>query len=369
MSLLATAEDSDLDYLQADIWPHRLVCDIRTPKSTNDWSARSLYADSAIYLQPGSSNSGQFGSYKHPECASQDRDLPDELAYRPTAEDLYASSESNVLLTGSYIAGVRQEQERLGNSTNPASSTYALVVEPSKKNPVSVSAHPYLPPWFDESPPSSLIPSEPTPTRNESSLPWPDEVPQSLYAQCIYHLDRLYGGITNHIPGIIRIGDSIFRDDAAAFVRLFCHEWSSTGLWYRRNIVPLIGACSKLDEAVHDFRRAEDLTHSSELERFRLRVARVLLYHSFERLCVDIQNELGTAETLLRGKGAASVAIDRLLFGFEESEGTKSSCQTSKQRRDKLQKHKSIGKKWSILATTFGLGIFLTCSLDFETQM
>jgi hypothetical protein len=60
---------------------------------------------------------------------------------------------------------------------------------------------------------------------------------------------------------------------------------------------------------------------------------------------------------------------DKFIDGLGKAHGEDVLIRTEPQLRESFQKHKVIGKWWSIVASNFGLGIFLTCSPELEAKI
>ncbi|KAF2193895.1 hypothetical protein K469DRAFT_548980 [Zopfia rhizophila CBS 207.26] len=189
------------------------------------------------------------------------------------------------------------------------------------------------------------------------------------YGRSLQRLNSLYPGLFTQLHNIIRFGDSFLREDAASFIKSFCRRWSHTGLWNYPTLSDPADDSSKMGRVLRGFHRAEVLKRGSVVDRLGLRLSRVLLYHYFEELRIDIQTKLSISELLPSGKDAASVATDKILDEFDRAYSEHNRLRTSEQRRASLQRHKTIGRRWSILATYFGLGIFLTCSPSLEARL
>lgn len=124
-----------------------------------------------------------------------------------------------------------------------------------------------------------------------------------------------------------------------------------------------------MEKPLSGFYCAKILEHSYVVDPVKLRISRVLLYHYFKRLYTDLQTNSSTSGQRPRGKTTASIATDQVLDKLYSAYNELFRPQTRKQRRHSLQRHKRLGKRWSIIATYLGLGILLTCSPSLETQM
>jgi hypothetical protein len=147
-------------------------------------------------------------------------------------------------------------------------------------------------------------------------------------------------------------------------LRLFCRRWSQTDLGYRPVPSSFDGDDSRMQSLFRRYYHAETFRRRSGIDRLKYRFLRILLYHEFEELCVNIQN----SSEKYRGQKTASVATDKFFDGLGKAYGEDDLTRTEDQRRQSFQKHKAIGRRWSIIASHFGLGIFLTCSPELEAK-
>ncbi|KAF2804415.1 uncharacterized protein BDZ99DRAFT_362809, partial [Mytilinidion resinicola] len=61
------------------------------------------------------------------------------------------------------------------------------------------------------------------------------------------------------------------------------------------------------------FHYAEILEKGSVVDPVRLRVARIVLYHYYEQLCIDLRNNSNMLSQRSRGRNTASIATDKIL--------------------------------------------------------
>ena len=151
-------------------------------------------------------------------------------------------------------------------------------------------------------------------------------------------------------------------------MRLLCYRWSQTDLGYRPVPNSFAGDDSRMQSLFTRDHHVETFRRCSGIDRLKYRFLRSLLYHDFEELCINIQNNLERYRPLSRGQDAASVATDRFIDGLSKASG-ENDTRTERQLRESFRKHKQIGRRWSILASHFGLGIFLTCSPELAAEM
>jgi hypothetical protein len=64
------------------------------------------------------------------------------------------------------------------------------------------------------------------------------------------------------------------------------------------------------------YRHAKAFSRRSGIDRLKLRFLRILLYHEFKELCINIYNNLEKYRPLSRGQDAASVATDKFIDGL-----------------------------------------------------
>jgi hypothetical protein len=219
---------------------------------------------------------------------------------------------------------------------------------------------------------ASISPSPPasTPSPLAKHEPiWREETPESLYARRMQRLDHLHPEVQKHIASIIWLGDHFLREDVGNFLRLFCRRWSQTDLGYRPVLNSFTSENSGMESLFRRYYHAEAFRRRSGIDRLKFRFLRILLYHDFEDLCITIQNNLERYRPLSRGQDAATVATDKFIDGLGKAQGEDVLTRTEHQRRESFRKHKAIGRRWSIVASYFGLGIFLTCSPELETKM
>jgi hypothetical protein len=215
---------------------------------------------------------------------------------------------------------------------------------------------------------ASISPSPPASTPSplaEHEPIWREETPESRYARRVQRLDYVHPEVQKHLASIIELGDYFLREDVGKFLRLFCRRWSQTDLGYRPVPSSFDGDGSRMQSLFRRYYHAETFRRCSGIDRLKYRFLRILLYHDFEELCINIQNN----SERYRGQKTASVATDKVFEGLGRAYGEDKLTRTEDQRRQSFQKHKAIGRRWSIMASHFGLGIFLTCSPELEAKM
>ena len=254
------------------------------------------------------------------------------------------------------------------------SSTYEETLEfPPANNtnspfPISIDKHP-LPSHVYSTTTSPSLPSSCPSPQAEHELIWPEGSPQTPYAQCVQRLDILHPDVQIHIPSIIELGDNFFQEDIVTFVKSFCCKWSHSNLCYRSEPNLLAGEDPRIKNLVSHYFHAQAFKRRSVVDRFKLRFTRVLLYQEFEELRIYTQDNLVKYGLLSSGQDAASFATDQILDKSDIAYCENIDTRTSQQKRQCFRRHRSIGKRWSIIASHFGPGIFLICSYALEAQM
>ncbi|KAJ6279025.1 hypothetical protein J3E71DRAFT_363606 [Bipolaris maydis] len=175
---------------------------------------------------------------------------------------------------------------------------------------------PLLPSYMSS---ASISPSPPAST--PSPIPeyepiWREGSPKSLYARRMQRLDHLHPEVQNHIASIIWLGDHFLQEDVGKFLRLFCRRWSQTDLGYRPVPKDVAGEDSRIQSLSKRYYHAETFRRRSDIDRLKFRFLRILLYHDFEELCINIQNNLERYRPLSRGQDAATIATDKFIEGL-----------------------------------------------------
>jgi hypothetical protein len=232
-----------------------------------------------------------------------------------------------------------------------------------------VSNPSFLPSYISS---ASISPSPPASTPSplaEHEPIWREETPEFLYARRMQRLDSLHPEVQKHIADIIWLGDHFLQENVGKFLKLFCRRWSQTDLGYLPVPNSFAGDNSRMQSLFRQYYHAETFRRRSGIDRLKFRFSRILLYHDFEELCINIQNNLERYRPLSRGQDAATVATDKFIDGLGKAYGEDVLTGTEHQLRESFRKHKTIGRRWSIVASHFGLGIFLTCSPELEAKM
>ncbi|KAH8695746.1 hypothetical protein GQ44DRAFT_634738, partial [Phaeosphaeriaceae sp. PMI808] len=178
-----------------------------------------------------------------------------------------------------------------------------------------------------------------------------------------------YTTLRDTIIEIIKLGDAFIRDDVESFIESFRLAWSQNGVWDRPPLMDPTRGGTIIEKLFNGFCCAEILEQSSAVDPVRLRVARVVLHHYYKQLCVDARSDPNLLSRRSRGRDTASVATDKILEDMYGSRKDQVDSRTWKRRRDSLQKHKKIGKRWCMLADHLGLGILLACHPSLGTHV
>lgn len=199
---------------------------------------------------------------------------------------------------------------------------------------------------------------------------------QSRSCRALAILTPVYGDKIRHpltreeLEHTVQLGDSLLQADIRSFVDSFCHAWPADGLWNRQPLNKPTHGQTRVEKLFDGVRCAQILKHDSVVDPVRLRMAKIILYHHFERLCIDLPSNKRLRAQLSRGRDRASVATDMIVRAVYDLEhNTQVDEKTLTRYRRCIQKQKSIGKRWCMLANHLGLGVLLVCHPDVEVQM
>jgi hypothetical protein len=199
---------------------------------------------------------------------------------------------------------------------------------------------------------------------------------QSRSCRALAILTPMYGNkiwhplTRKHLVDTVQLGDSLLQADIGSFVDSFCRAWPADGLWNRQPLNKPTHGQTRVEKLFDGVRCAQILKHDSVVDPVRLRMAKIILYHHFERLCIDLPSNKRLRAQLSRGRDRASVATDmivRAVYDLEHNMQVDKKILTRYRRC--IQKQKSIGKRWCMLASHLGLGVLLVCHPDVEVQM
>ncbi|KAF2679227.1 hypothetical protein K458DRAFT_274851, partial [Lentithecium fluviatile CBS 122367] len=83
--------------------------------------------------------------------------------------------------------------------------------------------------------------------------------------------------------------------------------------WDRAPLSNPTTGCSVVENVLRSLRCAETIEYDSAVDPFRLRVARVFLYHYLEQKRINIQKDPNLPDLLSQGKRISSVVVDVIL--------------------------------------------------------
>lgn len=287
-------------------------------------------------------------------------DCGEDTTVAPMASTVVQSSMPSIFKnTGNTPTATDLSDPANSSTSNMAGTPLSQVVchtECSSESPSQASSRWSMSPVLDSR--YAWSASSPLPTR---------------YLRDLKRLDSLYGGSSTrglqNIPEIINIGDHFLREDVVNFVETFRQGRGLEGLWYRVPLSNPSTGSSVVERMFKSLRCAETIEYDAAVDPVRLRIARVLLYHYFEQKCIDMRNDSNLPSLLSQGKRVSSVVLDVIIEEMHNRHDQQVSLQVSKQRRKSLKDHKTLGKRWSILAHHLGIGIIVTCSRSLETHM
>jgi hypothetical protein len=178
--------------------------------------------------------------------------------------------------------------------------------------------------------------------------------------------DTEYNLKPSQVIEVIKTGDSFLRDDSMEFITSYLDNYHDRLSQPPRIHPPLNGSLTK--NLFKSFQCAKLLDRRISVDPIRLRVARILLFLYFERLCQEAQENTKILSFRSQGRDTASVVTDLLVEEIYHREKL-SNQEERKQDRRSLQKQKQIGKRWSTLISRVGPSFLLTCSPGLATQM
>ncbi|KAF1963995.1 hypothetical protein BU23DRAFT_576041 [Bimuria novae-zelandiae CBS 107.79] len=321
LSLLAVAEAEDLDYVRSKLLPHRVdlhrgtstvparetlpatpyespsrshtAVDAQSPAAPPTLGGWQLYP--AAQPSPETSDSRDlFAMYatlgdqpaSHEQAARVDTGMPDreDTTMVPTASGSTPDSPTseNASNTLAIAADSNESTNTIMNDVAetplPGSSQAEAHTKFSSASPSQASSNWSLSPVLDSM--YAWSASSPPPTR---------------YLRDVKRLDSLYGGTSphgvNNIPEIITLGDSFLRVDAVHFIESFRHSWGQDGLWDCVPLSNLTTGSLVVENVLRSLCCAETIKHDCAVDLFRLRAARILLYHYLEQKRIDLQED------------------------------------------------------------------------------
>jgi hypothetical protein len=354
LSLLASAEGEYLDFIRTKLLPHELSLEIIMPYRN------SFDADSGVDLRP-CSNHLDTRSFRSHLASTSDifdwrncpdkRFVPEYPASTSPATCYSAHDESDLPNHQSHI---RNHMAISNLQVQDEQDTDSLLLSSQRRlrslSPSLLSSN------WDESPVT------------RTKFAFPEETTKTHWLHCYDQLNRLYGGSYEKLCYIIRIGDSFFREDARDFIIHFYRRWNSEDPWSR---LPISNPTSKrplTERMLKSLHCAEAIEFDSIVDPVKLRIARMLLHHYFEQLCIKFKKDRRLCN-LSPGKGVATAAKDvvlKMIYGCREKN---LALEIRKKQENSFTWHKRIGKRWSYVASHLGVGIALTCSPTLEAHM
>ncbi|KAK9434597.1 hypothetical protein VB005_09378 [Metarhizium brunneum] len=150
------------------------------------------------------------------------------------------------------------------------------------------------------------------------------------------------------------------RSDFIQFLEMNLPRWGQYGLWGRDKGVSLTTSAQAHLKLQHAYSYVCSLDSRMKEDAIRSRMAIVLLYLEFERICQGTKSRQARIKTAV-GRGYISCMIDNIL------ESTHPEWRTSNNRakanmRAHFHNQKRYGKRWWILVNGLGHGILLLCS-------
>jgi len=219
----------------------------------------------------------------------------------------------------------------------------------------------------------------PTHAQSRGISPVPNENLESVEPDSRSHYLRSYEIITSRfgedteydlkpsqVIEVIKTGDSFLRDDSVEFITSYLDNYHDGLSQPPRLYLPINGSLT--ENFFKSFQCAKLLDRRISVDPIRLRVARILLFLYFERLCQEAQENNKILSLRSKGKDTASVVTDLLVEEICHRKKL-SNEEERKQDRRSLQRQKQIGKRWSTLISRVGPSFLLTCSPGFATRM
>jgi hypothetical protein len=204
--------------------------------------------------------------------------------------------------------------------------------------------------------------------RNQTEFTLPEGVTKTHWLHSYDQLNYLFGGTHDELCNTIKLGDSFLREDACKFISLFYQKWNLKDPWSRLLMNNPTSRAPLTERVLKSLNCAITLESDSIVDPVKLRIARVLLHHYFEQMCIELDKERSQCN-LSSGLGVATVAKNAVL---ETVYGCRMENLTLEQRKKcehRFAWHTQVGKRWSYVASHLGIGILLTCSRNLEIHM
>lgn len=165
-----------------------------------------------------------------------------------------------------------------------------------------------------------------------------------------------------NVVTIIKTGNYLIRDDAAAFLRDHLPRWK--GMWYASSLLVPSRDESAVDHFVKISRCINVLNERSNLDRVHILLHRVLRYQFYLHTIRDI-NQTPIGQTVKkRGVKNAKYAIDYLLKQLYIDDWDLVGDAEKARRRTRLHKQNHAGKRLLALSSLIGFGVLLLASAE-----
>lgn len=366
LTLLATVQGSHLDYLQEKLYPHRLMFQQLSHEELNEaYNTQSIQIYSEIHdshlTDDRILDSSQYGSIRNEisraffssESTTRWSNSVEQISRHPTQEEPTPTQELGHSLKGN-------ESSSFKNVRN--SGLEFILKDVPSLHLATQSRMPSVSP-------SILSSNWSTSPVQETRFTLPDDTITTHWLYSYNQLSRLYASPYEEIKYVVEIGDSFLREDAKDFIDSFCRRWDADDPWSRLPTGnPVIGM-SLTEKIFKSLQCAEVISADSFIEPIKLRMARVLLYHQYEKKIVELRHYTSLPTRLASGKGLASVAKSFILERIYGTQYKSLTPQASKKCKNSLKWHVRIGKRWSYVISQLGAGIILTCSHILEIHM
>jgi hypothetical protein len=204
--------------------------------------------------------------------------------------------------------------------------------------------------------------------RDQTEFTLPEGVTKTHWLHSYDQLNNLFGGTDDELRGILRLGDSFLREDASEFISLFYRKWNVKDPWSRLPISNPTSRAPMTERMLKSLNCAVTLERDAVVDPVKLRMARVLLHHYFQQMCVKLNKERGLCN-LSSGLGVATVAKNVVLETIYGCRMDNLTLEMREKCENSIGWHTRIGKRWSYVASHLGLGILLTCSRNLEINM
>jgi hypothetical protein len=210
------------------------------------------------------------GSLTGGKASPADKFIPDQPASTSPATCHLAHNESEL---AKYQKSTRDYMANSNLQGEDEEGTNSLLLSPQRRlgslSPFLLSSN------WDESPV----------TKTKFSIP--EDTTKTHWLHCYDQLNHLYGGPYEGLCYIIRMGDSFLREDAKDFITQFYLRWNLEDPWCR---LPISNPTLKrplTERMLKSLYCAEAIEFDSIVDPVKLRIARMLLHHYFEQLCMN----------------------------------------------------------------------------------